>query len=806
MKIKKRDNTLEQLSFDKIIYRLKKLCNDPKLPKLTTIDPDVVAQRVVSSIYDGVTSCELDEEAARIAVGMIENPEYPKLASRIVVSNLHKSTMECFSEVMLRLYNNKDRSGEAMPVLSDAVVDVIQKHKSTLNFAIDYSRDYLFDYFGFKTLEKSYLLRVYDKERDTTVIAERPQHMYMRIAIGVHMDDIQSVIKTYEYISQHYYTHASPTMFNAGTRMPNLSSCFLIGTHDSIDGIYKTITDCARISKLGGGIGVHISNVRAKGSLIRGTNGTSDGIVPMVRVYNATALYVDQSSRRKGSFAMYIEPWHADIMDFLDLKKNQGHEDLRARDLFYALWTPDLFMRRVEEDGDWYLMCPDECPGLTDVYGEEFEQLYEKYVAENRYRKMVKARDIWTRVLDAQIETGTPYIGYKDSVNKKCNQKNLGTIRSSNLCSEISLYSDHKEYAVCNLCSIALPMYVYRDADDTMKFDFNKLYEVSKYVVGPMNKVIDNNYYPTPETKLSNMRHRPLGIGVQGLADVYIKMGLSFESDEAKELNKLIFETLYYGVLKGSVELAKVDGPYESYKESPFSQGKFQFDLAREFDGLEVPEPHLWDWEALRKDILQFGVRNSMLTALMPTASTAQIMGNSEAFEPIDSCIFKRRVLSGEYIVVNKYLVEDLTRLGLWNRQLKDTIIANNGSIQDIQEIPDRLKAVYRTVWEISQKAVIEQCRDRGHFVDQMQSMNLFMSSPNYKKLTSMHFYAFRNKLKTGMYYLRSKAAASAGKFSVDADLEKALRDKQANGDLDYEESKLLCSIENPEACLMCSG
>ena len=583
-------------------------------------------------------------------------------------------------------------------------------------------------------------------------------------------------------------------------------NCFLLGTHDSIDGIYKTITDCARISKLGGGIGIHISNIRAKGSVIRGTNGTSDGIVPMVRVYNATALYVDQSSRRKGSFAMYIEPWHADIMDFLDLKKNQGHEDLRARDLFYALWTPGLFMKQVECDGDWYLMCPDECPGLTDAYGDAFDELYWKYVSESRYRAKVKAQEVWRKVLDAQMETGTPYIGYKDAVNKKCNQKNLGTIKSSNLCSEISLYSDESEYAVCNLCSIALPKFV-ESTDGKTQFNFNKLFEVAKYTTIPMNKVIDNNYYPTVETRTSNMKHRPLGIGVQGLADVYIKMKIPFESDEARKLNNAIFETLYFGVLTGSVELAKTHGPYASYSGSPFSEGKFQFDLVKEFEGDCVELSGLWDWESLRADLKRCGIRNSMLTALMPTASTAQIMGNSEAFEPIDSCIFKRRVLSGEYIVVNKYLISDLTQLGIWSKQMKDTIIANNGSIQDIPGIPEEIKSVYKTVWEISMKSVILQCRDRGNFVDQMQSMNLFMASPNYKKLTSMHFYAFKNNLKTGMYYLRSKASASAGKFSVDVSIEKELREKKASGKpLDKDEEKLLCSIDNPEACLMCSG
>jgi ribonucleoside-diphosphate reductase alpha chain len=811
MKIQKRDGHLEQLSFDKIIYRLRKLCNDPKLGPLLTLDPDVVAQRVVSSIYDGVTSTELDEEAARIAVGMTENLEYPTLASRIVVSNLHKNTMECFSEVMEFLYNNTDINGNPMPIIADDVIDVVRKHKNRLNFAIDYSRDYNFDYFGLKTLEKSYLLKSYDKETKQMCVVERPQHMYMRVAVGIHKDDIESILKTYELISQHYYTHASPTLFNAGTRLANLSSCYLIGTTDAIEGIYKTITDCARISKVGGGIGVHVSNIRARGSIIRGTNGVSDGIVPMLKVYNSTCLYVNQSGKRKGSFAMYIEPWHADIMDFLDLKKNQGHEDLRARDLFYSIWTPDLFMKQVENDGDWYLMCPDECPGLTDAYGEDFDNLYWKYVEQKKYRTIVKAQEVWRKILDSQIETGVPYIGYKDAVNKKCNQKNLGTIKSSNLCSEISLYSDDKTYAVCNLASIALPKYVEYNQDGTPFFNFEKLREVAKYVIHPMNKVIDNNYYPTAETRQSNFAHRPLGIGVQGLADVFIKMRLPFESLEAKQLNKEIFETVYYGCMQGTIEEAKTNGPYESFHGSPFSQGKLQFDLVQDYDN--ISSEHLlsgrWDWNKLKNDLKTYGARNSMLTAMMPTASTAQIMGNSEAFEAYDSCIFKRRVLSGEYTVLNKYLVKDLVQLGLWSREMKENIIAHEGSIQGIPEIPQTIKDLYKTVWEISMKSVIEQARDRGAFVDQMQSMNLFMANPNYKKLTSMHFYAWKHHLKTGMYYLRSKGSYQSGKFSIDVELEKRIREKQDVGaplSKDEQEVVLACSIENPESCLMCSS
>lgn len=1669
MKIKKRDNRLEQLSFDKIIYRLRKLCNDKSLGMLSSIDPDIIAQRVVSSIYDGVTSCELDEEAARIAVSMIENLEYQKLASRIVISNLHKSTNECFSEVMEKLYNNVDKSGIDMPIIADDIIQIVRENKNKLNFAIDYNRDYLFDYFGFKTLEKSYLMKVFDKETNKMVVVERPQHMYMRVALGIHKHDIESALSTYNLISQHYYTHASPTIFNAGTRLANLSSCFhedtiittlnkgpikikdveigdkvithkgnvkdvvqlhknplgtrkmyelkvaktafikvtdnhklwvvrenktqklqrkdrvmysiefvqdflqkdgcellskeykniktklefkcvcgkiclksfeniyyrgircndkrcihnrkikeekvvynpewisvedlqngdyicipnkiekvkyqenidlatfnvssnrdhvqfetikddnfvtiksqwtqahqfkysrrthntikrhwkidedfanfigifygdghimrgkdkygntkirgigitihnkntqlidfcksfgeklfgippcihtmkhqniiqvlfnsayigtvfmelfglgfnnkkiwvemykwdqnmvksllnglvttdgcitktnlvmlqmsnvkfmrdlyyllrnnnidvsygkavkqrngtqehvqinipkdgidrkyimkyykdsrmlndttvycknqyspkvvngfkflkfenktelvdnlpeyvytlgieddhsynvegiiaencyLLGTGDSIEGIFKTLTDCAKISKVGGGIGVHISNIRAKGSLIRGTNGVSDGIIPMLKVYNETCLFVNQcllpdvsvfsnhgikkmsevttddclvthdgtfkkvneiiindkkeeiykiyntgsieplkctgihdiyvmeytrgygkeqlvsqldrgirkpfyieanklntnhimgypiptyendiqewtpelcrfygimlgdgsicfnknsngsdryqvtlnnttklstkafiinllnknkihywivneceicftykqdsinklkltynmlydkdkqkrciqevlylpknkismilkglfesdgcqmqngiwfmntskeliqnvkymflrlgvlvschtvdkvgqvmsynkknkpiimkkkcynlripriqllkdldifhnfentqfvynyftwnniiwsrinkiekelyegkvydfnmidnhnyltesglvhnSGKRKGSFAMYVEPWHSDIMEFLELRKNQGHENLRARDLFYSIWTPDLFMKQVENDGDWYLMCPDECPGLTDAYGDDFEKLYWKYVEEKRYKRVVKAQDVWTKIMDSQIETGVPYIGYKDNVNKKCNQKNLGTIKSSNLCSEISLYSDDKQYAVCNLASVALPKYVEYDSNNEPHFNFQKLREIAKYIVGAMNKVIDHNHYPVPETHKSNMAHRPIGIGIQGLADVYIKMRLPFESDGAKKLNKEIFETLYYGCLQGSIEESKRDGPYSTYNGSPFSEGKLQFDLCKEFDAINLDDylSGRWDWDALKRDLKQYGARNSMLIALMPTASTAQIMNNSEAFEPIDSCIFKRRVLSGEYIVINKYLVADLNRLGLWSKEMKDRIIALDGSIQQITEIPDDIKAIYKTVWELSMKSVIEQSRDRGVFVDQMQSMNLFMANPNYKKLTSMHFYAWKQHLKTGMYYLRSRGQSS-GKFSVDVNIEKQIREKQEKGEAltqQEEEAVLACSLENPEACMLCSS
>ena len=811
MKIKKRDGRLEQLSFDKIIYRLKKICNDKVLGALKSIDPDIVAQKVVSSIYDGVTSCELDEEAARIAVSMIDNLQYQKLASRIIISNAHKNTHECFSEVMERLYNNTDKLGKHAPILADDIIEIIRKHKNTLNFAIDYNRDYLFDYFGYKTLERSYLQKIWNVKNERMEVVERPQHLYMRVAVGIHKDDIESVLKTYHLISQHYYTHATPTLFNAGTRLASLASCYLIGSDDSIEGIFKTITDCGKISKLAGGIGVHITNIRAKGSMIRGTNGLSDGIIPMIKVYNETARYINQGGKRKGSFALYLETWHADILEFLDLKKNQGHEDMRARDLFYAMWISDLFMKCVEEDSDWYLMCPDECPGLSDTYGEDFEKLYNKYVTERRYKRVVKAQEIWRKILDAQIETGTPYICYKDAVNKKCNQKNLGTIKSSNLCAEINLYSDDKEYAVCNLASIALPKFVKYDHNNKPYFDFEHLRQISEYIIHPMNKVIDHTYYPVPETKLSNMKNRPVGLGIQGLVDVYVKMRLPFESEDAKKLNKEIFETIYYGSLRGSIELAKRDGAYSSFQGSPFSEGKLQFDLAAEYDGIDLTNylSGRWDWDSLKQDLVKYGSRNSMLLALMPTASTAQIMGNSECFEPVDSCIFKRRVLSGEFIVVNKYLVEDLEKLNLWNNELKDMIIANDGSIQNIDIIPDDIKQLYKTVWEISMKSVIEQCHDRGVFIDQTMSMNLFMANPNYKRLTSMHFYAWKKNLKTGMYYLRSKSSASAGKFSINPELEKRIREKKERGEqLEQEEqaATLACSLENKEDCMMCSS
>ena len=795
MKIKKRNGSFEKLSFDRISYRLKKLSRDPLLGKLNKIDIDVITQKVVSRLYDEITSSEIDEESARIAVNMIENEEYPKLAARIVVSNLHKNTIECFSEVMGLLNSHVDLKGEPSPIVSDKFMSAVTKYKHEINLYIDYNRDYMFDYFGFKTLERSYLFKINGK------VVERPQHMYMRVAVALNPDNLEDILKTYDLISQGYYTHASPTLFNAGKIYQNFSSCFLLGTEDSMEGIFKTISDCAIISKMGGGIGVHISNIRAKGSVIRKTNGKSDGIVPMLKVYNETSCYSNQSGARKGSFAIYIEPWHADIMAFLDLRKNQGHENVRARDLFYALWIPDLFMEKIERGEDWYLMCPDECPGLSEVYGEEFNELYEKYVKEKRYKSVVKAQEVWFKVLEAQIETGTPYLLYKDSVNKKSNQKNIGVVKSSNLCSEITLVSDSKETAVCNLASIALPKYVERNSEGKMVFNHEKLFEVASFLITPMNRVIDYNYYPTKEAELSNMRHRPLGIGIQGLHDVFIMMGMTYASDEAKKLNKEIFETIYFATLTGSNNLAKTYGAYETFKGSPMSEGVLQFDMWESEPG----ESYLsgrWDWDSLKRDIKEFGVRNSMLTTCMPTASTAQILGNCESIEPFDSCIFKRRVLSGEYLVVNRHLIRDLLELKLWSKDMKDLIVANGGSIQKIDIIPQHIKNLYKTVWEISMKDLINLSADRARFIDHTQSLNLFMANPTFSKLTSMHFYGWKKGLKTGIYYLRSKGASDAGKFSVDPELERRLKDKENEN----EQAKLICSLENKDECTMCSS
>ncbi|MBC30498.1 MAG: ribonucleoside-diphosphate reductase subunit alpha [Muricauda sp.] len=754
MYVVKRDGRKEPVMFDKITARVRKLCYG--LSEL--VDPIKVSMRVIEGLYDGVTTSELDNLAAEIAATMTTtHPDYAKLAARISVSNLHKNTKKSFSETMKDLYEYVNpRTGKKAPLLSKEVYKVISENAERLDSTIIYNRDFGYDYFGFKTLERSYLLKLNGK------IAERPQHMLMRVAVGIHLDDLDAAIETYELMSKKYFTHATPTLFNSGTPKPQMSSCFLLTMkEDSIDGIYDTLKQTAKISQSAGGIGLSIHNVRATGSYIAGTNGTSNGIVPMLRVFNDTARYVDQGGgKRKGSFAIYVEPWHADIFDFLDLKKNHGKEEMRARDLFYAMWIPDLFMKRVEADGEWTLMCPNECPGLFTTHSEEFETLYTKYEAEGKGRKTIKARELWEKILESQIETGTPYMLYKDAANRKSNQKNLGTIRSSNLCTEILEYTSPDEVAVCNLASIALPMFVKNG-----KFDHKELFKVTKRVTKNLNRVIDRNYYPIKEAENSNMRHRPIGLGVQGLADTFILLRLPFTSDEAKKLNQEIFETLYYAAVTASMELAKVEGPYSTYEGSPISQGEFQHNLW----GIKDEElSGRWDWGKLRKEVKKHGVRNSLLVAPMPTASTSQILGNNECFEPYTSNIYTRRVLSGEFIVVNKHLLEDLVKLGLWNESLKQELMRANGSIQHIDAIPDEIKELYKTVWELSMKDIIDMSRQRGYFIDQSQSLNLFMENANYAKLTSMHFYAWKSGLKTGMYYLRTKAAVDAIKFTLD--------------------------------------
>ena len=740
--------------FDKITARIRKL-NYGLNP---LVDPVRVAMRVIEGLYDGVTTSELDNLAAEIAATMTTtHPDYAKLAARISVSNLHKNTKKSFSETMEDLYNYiNPRTGKKAPLLSDEVYKIIKKNADKLDSSIIYNRDFGYDFFGFKTLERSYLLKLNGK------IVERPQHMLMRVSIGIHLDDIESALETYELMSKRYFTHATPTLFNSGTPKPQMSSCFLLTMkEDSIDGIYDTLKQTAKISQSAGGIGLSIHNVRATGSYIAGTNGTSNGIVPMLRVFNDTARYVDQGGgKRKGSFAIYVEPWHADIFDFLELKKNHGKEEMRARDLFYAMWTPDLFMKRVEEDSNWTLMCPNECPDLYNLHGDEFDELYQKYESEGRGRKTIKARELWEKILESQIETGTPYMLYKDSANRKSNQKNLGTIRSSNLCTEILEYTSSDEVAVCNLASIALPMFV-KDGN----FNHKALFDVTVRVTKNLNRVIDRNYYPVKEAENSNFRHRPVGLGVQGLADTFIMLRLPFTSDKAKELNQEIFETLYFAAVTASVEEAKKDGVYQTYKGSPISKGEFQHNLW----GIKDEDlSGRWDWSGLRKKVKKHGVRNSLLVAPMPTASTSQILGNNECFEPYTSNIYTRRVLSGEFIVVNKHLLEDLVQLGLWNEEMKQELMRNNGSIQNIETIPVNIKELYRTVWEMSMKDIIDMSRHRGYFIDQSQSLNLFMEGATMAKLTSMHFYGWKSGLKTGMYYLRTKSAVDAIKFTLD--------------------------------------
>ena len=754
MFVVKRDGRKEPIMFDKITARIRKL-NYGLNP---LVDPVRVAMRVIEGLYDGVTTSELDNLAAEIAATMTTtHPDYAKLAARISVSNLHKNTKKSFSETMKDLYEYVNpRTGKKAPLLSDEVHKVIQKHADKLDSSIIYNRDFGYDFFGFKTLERSYLLKLNGN------IVERPQHMLMRVSVGIHLDDIEAVLETYELMSKRYFTHATPTLFNSGTPKPQMSSCFLLTMKDdSIDGIYDTLKQTAKISQSAGGIGLSIHNIRATGSYIAGTNGTSNGIVPMLRVFNDTARYVDQGGgKRKGSFAIYVEPWHADIFDFLELKKNHGKEEMRARDLFYAMWTPDLFMKRVEENGEWTLMCPNECPDLYNVHGEEFDALYTQYEKEGRGRKTIKARDLWEKILESQIETGTPYMLYKDAANRKSNQKNLGTIRSSNLCTEILEYTSPDEVAVCNLASIALPMFIKDGA-----FDHQALFDVTVRVTKNLNRVIDRNFYPVKEAENSNFRHRPIGLGVQGLADAFILLRLPFTSDEAKQLNQDIFETLYYAAVTASAEEAKKEGTYHSYKGSPISKGEFQHNLW----GIKDEElSGRWDWEKLRKTVKKQGVRNSLLVAPMPTASTSQILGNNECFEPYTSNIYTRRVLSGEFIVVNKHLLEDLVERGLWNEDMKQELMRNNGSVQNIEAIPQDLKELYRTVWEMSMKDIIDMSRQRGYFIDQSQSLNLFMEGATMAKLTSMHFYGWKSGLKTGMYYLRTKSAVDAIKFTLD--------------------------------------
>ncbi|PQA52839.1 ribonucleoside-diphosphate reductase subunit alpha [Siphonobacter curvatus] len=823
MHVIKRDGRRESVKFDKITARIERLCYglDPAF-----VQPIEVAMKVVSGIYDGVNTVELDNLAAETAASLTtRHPDYATLAARIAISNLHKNTQKSFSATMKQLYHYIDpKTSENAALISKETYDVVKKHAALLDSTIIYDRDFGYDYFGFKTLEKSYLLKVNGK------IAERPQHMLMRVAIGIHGNDIESAIETYNLLSERWFTHATPTLFNAGTPKPQLSSCFLLTMQDdSINGIYDTLKQCALISQSAGGIGLSIHNIRATGSYIKGTNGTSNGIVPMLRVFNDTARYVDQGGgKRKGSFAMYIEPWHADIFDFLQLKKNHGKEELRARDLFFALWVPDLFMKRVKENDVWSLMCPHECPGLSDVYGDEFEALYEKYEREGKARRTVKAQDLWFEIMESQIETGTPYMLFKDHANRKSNQKNLGTIKSSNLCTEIIEYTAADEVAVCNLASLALPKFVEKGEDGFLRFNHEKLYEITKVATRNLNKIIDINYYPVPEAERSNKRHRPIGLGVQGLADTFVQLRMPFESEEARQLNKDIFETIYFGAMEASMEEAQKYGAYETWAGSPISQGIFQFDMW----GVK-PTSNRWDWESLREKVKTHGVRNSLLVAPMPTASTSQILGNNECFEPFTSNIYVRRVLSGEFVVVNKYLLRDLVKMGLWNETMKNKLIAANGSVQNIPEIPANLKELYKTVWEIKQKTIIDMSADRGAFICQSQSLNIHMTDANFGKITSMHFHAWERGLKTGMYYLRTKAAADAIKFTVETQAQVAIQPSTATVHekaMNYlatpeaqaalatkevepvkwseEDAKaaIACSLDDPEGCEMCGS
>ena len=855
MQVLKRNGYQQEVSFDKVKNRIKYLCNG------LNIDPIIIAQKVCSRIYNGVKTSELDELAAQICTSMsTENIEYGTLGSRIIISNSHKNTSPSFSEKIYVLYHNKDIHGKHSPLIADDVYNIVMKNKEKLNDVINYQRDYNFNYFSYKTLERAYLMKMDGK------IIERIQDVFMRVSIGLHKDNIKSAIQSYEMMSKKYFTHATPTLFHSGTPRPQLLSCFLLGTDDSIDGIYKNISDCAKISKWAGGIGIHISNIRSKNTTIRGTNGISSGIIPMLKVYNETAKYVNQSGKRNGSIAVYLEPHHPDIMDFLQLRKNHGNEEERARDLFLAVWLSDLFMRRVKNNEQWSLMDPDECRGLNDVYGEDFENLYHEYETKKMYKKQIPAQQIWKGIIESQIETGTPYILFKDHCNRKSNQKNIGTIKSSNLCSEILEFSNDKEYACCTLASMGLPRYVenkpgvfiiygksdckycrmskkmlgdipdyieykyialdndekrhkfYKEMTDKLGeeintvpqiyfnevyvggydklkkflkknklFNFNKLEKVVGVAIRNLNKVIDLNYYPVPETKLSNTRHRPLGLGVQGLADTYIMMRYPFDSLEAMELNKQIFETIYYASLKMSCQIAKEDGAYSTFEGSPLSNGQFQFDM------WDIKQTERYDWDGLRQDIIKNGVRNSLLMALMPTASTSQILGNNECFEPYTSNIYTRRTIAGDFVIVNQHLIKDLTDLEMWDNDLKNMVIANNGSIQDIDGVPNNIKMLYKTAWEIKQKVIIQQSIDRGPYICQTQSLNLFFEEPNYKLLSSALFYGWSKGLKTGSYYIRSRPKVQAQQFTIDPNFKNIDTSNRYN-------------LENPSVCESCSG
>jgi len=768
MKVLKRSGKQEEVSFDKITARIKKLCYGLNS---TYVEPYEIAKRVIIGLYDGVKTTDLDVLAAETAASLATvHPDYALLAARIAVSNLHKETKKSFSDTIHDLYNYVDpKTMQPAGLIGKETHDIVMRYADKLDSAIIYDRDYSFDYFGFKTLERSYLLRMYGQ------VAERPQHMLMRAAVGIHGEDITSAIETYELMSEKWFIHATPTLFNAGTPKPQLSSCFLLSmTDDSISGIFETLGRCAKISQSAGGVGLSIHNIRAQGSYIKGTGGTSNGIIPMLRVFNDTARYVDQGGgKRKGAFAVYLEPWHSDIFEFLELKKNNGKEEVRARDLFYAMWIPDLFMERVKADSSWSLFCPNESPGLYDTYGEEFNKLYTRYEKEGKARKVIRAQDLWFAILESQIETGTPYILYKDAANQKSNQKNLGTIRSSNLCTEILEYTSADEVAVCNLASISLPKYITGKV-----FDHQKLMEITQVITRNLNKIIDINYYPIPEARNSNFRHRPIGIGVQGLADAFILMGFAFDSDEARQLNREIFETIYYGALVESCALAEMNGAYETFQGSPSSKGILQYDM------WNVTPTTRWNWVDLKMKIKKHGLRNSLLLAPMPTASTSQILGNNECFEPYTSNIYTRRTLSGEYVVVNKHLLNDLVNLGLWTKEIREKIIASNGSIQHIMEIPQQLRDLYKTAWELSQKVLIDMSADRGAFICQSQSLNLFVENANFAKLSSMHFYGWSKGLKTGMYYLRSKSAVDAIKFTLSEEYQKKFVTKEPNPEM----------------------